>query len=96
MEITHQKRNEIGFFLAEEAGTQMGYLTYERQGDALFSITHTVVEKAFQGRGVAKALLNEAVAFAREKGYKIIPVCSYVETMFQRDPSYNDVNAENK
>lgn len=96
MEIKHIKRKDSGLFLAEEAGKQMGYLSYEWNAEAIFSITHTVVEKDFQGRGVAKAMLNEAVSFARENGYKIKPVCSYVENMFQRNSSYNDVNAEKR
>ena len=52
---------------------------------------HTVVEEAFRGKGVAMALLTSAVSFARENGYKIRPVCPYVEKVFQRGDEYNDI-----
>ena len=88
MEITHRTSPEGGFYLAEEDGQRMGYLSYEWADDTVFAIMHTVVDKAFQGRGIAKALLDAAVAFARENGYKVRPVCPYAEKVFNRDPSY--------
>lgn len=91
MEITHKNSEETGFFLAEEAGKRMGYLSYEWANPTKFAILHTVVEEEFQGRGVAKALVNAAVSFARENGYKIMPLCPYAEKLFLRDSSYDDV-----
>lgn len=93
MEITHKNNEEGGLFLAEQEGTRMGYLSYEWASDTVFAIMHTVVEEAFRGRGVAKELLDAAVGFARENGYRIRPVCPYVEKVFQRDDSFNDVMA---
>ena len=94
MEITHKNGTENGFFVAEEDGKRMGYLSYEWASDTVFAIMHTVVEEAFRGQGVAPALLNSAVSFARENGYKIRPVCPYVEKVFQRDSSFDDVKAK--
>lgn len=91
MEITHKNSEEAGFFIAEEDGKRMGYLSYEWANPTKFAILHTVVEEAFQGRGVAKALVNTAVAFARENGCKIMPLCPYAEKLFMQDYSYDDV-----
>ena len=91
IEITHKNNPESGFFLAEEDGSRMGYLSYEWASETVFAIMHTVVEEAFQGRGVAKALLNASVEFARENGYRIRPVCPYAEKVFLRDSSYDDI-----
>ncbi len=88
MDITHKTTPEGGIFRAEEDGQRTGYLSYEWADDTVFAIMHTVVDKAYQGRGIAKALLDAAVAFARENGYKVRPVCPYAETVFNRDPSY--------
>ena len=88
MEIGHRTTPDGGIFIADEDGKRMGYLSYEWADDTVFAIMHTVVEKAYQGRGVAKALLDAAVAFARENGYRIRPVCPYAEAVFNRDPSY--------
>lgn len=91
MIIKHNQEGEQGFFLAEENGKRMGYLSYEWDSPTRFAILHTVVEKAYQGHGVAKALVDAAVAFAREKGYTILPVCPYAENLFKRDTSYEDI-----
>ena len=93
MEISHKKSPEQGFFLAEEDGKRMGFLSYEWASDTVFAIMHTVVEPAFQGRGVARELLNVAVSYARENGYKIRPICPYAENVLDRDPSFSDVIA---
>jgi len=80
-------------FFAEENDVKMGYLTFEWLSQDSFAITHTVVEEAFRGRGVAKALVDAAVEFARENGYKIRPVCSYAEAVFKRG-GYEDIQIE--
>lgn len=91
MEVSHKNSPEQGFFFVEEDGVRMGYLSYEWADDTVFAIMHTVVEPSFQGRGVARALLDAAVAFARENGYKIRPVCPYAEKVLNRDSSFSDV-----
>ena len=96
MEITHKNGEEGGFFLAEEDGRRMGFLSYEWADPSRFAIMHTVVEEAFQGRGVARALVDAAVAFARESGFKIRPVCPYAESLFRRNGTYDDVNADKR
>lgn len=93
MEITHKNNSENGFFLAEEDGKRMGYISYEWADGPVFAILHTVVEEEFQGHGVARALLTAAVNYARENGFKIYPVCSYVVKQFAK-PEYDDVNSE--
>ncbi len=91
MIITHNPGREQGFFLAEENGRRMGHLTYEWDSPTRFAILHTVVEKEFQGHGVAKALVNAAVDFARENGFKILSICPYSENLLQRDSSFKDI-----
>lgn len=91
MDIIHKSGPESGFFLAEEDGKRMGSISYEWAGKSVLAILHTVVDEAFQGRGVAKALLNAAAAHARENGLLICPVCSYVVKQFEK-PEYDDVN----
>ena len=54
MEITHKNNSKDGFFIAEENGKRMGYISYEWMNESVFAIMHTVVEPAFQGKGIAK------------------------------------------
>ena len=39
---------------------------------------------ALRGRGIAAALTEEALKFAEESGYTVIPSCSYVERYMER------------
>ncbi len=91
MEIKHTNNQKNGIFEAIENGKRKGYLSYEWESNSVFAIMHTVVDPECRGQGIAKALLDAAVAFAREKGHKIRPVCPYVEKVFSRS-DFDDVN----
>ena len=52
-------------------------------------MTHTAVHPSLQGRGVAAALVERALAFARVEGLKVDPVCSYVQGYLQRHPEHH-------
>ena len=93
MTITQNNGAESGFFLAEDGGKRMGFLSYEWASESVFAILHTVVEEPYQGQGVAKSLLDAAVSFARDNGFKIMPLCPYADKVFRRDPSYDDVKS---
>jgi hypothetical protein len=49
-------------------------------------IWHTGVAPELQGRGIAAALVREALAWAQAKGLKVEPRCSYVRAYMQRHP----------
>lgn len=93
MEITQKNNSRDGYFIAEEDGMRVGYIAYEWMSDSVFAIMHTVVEPAFQGQGIAKALLDEAVRYARKNSLRIQAVCSYVVRQFE-NPEYDDVNSK--
>lgn len=57
------------------------------------AITHTVVPPAAGGRGVAGELVRTALEFARAKGWKVVPLCSYAEAWIKRHPDYADLLA---
>ena len=56
-------------------------------------MTHTSVPPALQGRGIARSLIDAAVAHARTHGLKIEPQCSYVAGYMRRHPEARDVLA---
>jgi predicted GNAT family acetyltransferase len=53
---------------------------------AVMTILHTGVPSALEGRGIAAELTRAAFAHAREKGWKIIPACSYADAYMRRHP----------
>ncbi|MGE5511694.1 MAG: GNAT family N-acetyltransferase [Bacteroidota bacterium] len=66
-------------------------LTYSRASDKLIIADHTGVPDAFRGRGVARALFDRLVADARAGGYKIVPLCPFVNAERQKRPEWSDV-----
>lgn len=91
MEIKHSDNGSKGSFRAFENGTEAGIISYTWHDENTFIIEHTIGKPEF--KGVGTILLNATVDFARQKGVKIIPVCSFAKKMFERRPEINDVLA---
>lgn len=77
-------------FRQTKEGNMIAEITWTMLGDVM-AVDHTFVSPDLRGQGVAKKLLDEAAAYAREKEYKIEPICSYVVTAFERYDEYNDI-----
>ncbi len=58
---------------------------------AVMHLTHTWVDPSLQGQGIAAALVEAAIGHARERGLRIHPACSYVNTYMQRHPETQDL-----
>ena len=54
-------------------------------------ITHTEVDPAYGGQGIARRLIKEIIAEARRAGKKIVPLCSYADKMMTGKEEYRDV-----
>ncbi|WPR77299.1 GNAT family N-acetyltransferase [Algoriphagus sp. NG3] len=55
--------------------------------DGKLRVYHTEVNKAYEGKGFAKLLLQQLVSYARENNLRIIPLCPYVLAQFKRYPN---------
>ena len=89
MEIRHVV-NE-GFFIFGKNGDELAKLTYRKEGEKLY-FESTVVSSELRGQGIAGKLLDAGVEYARENGYKIVPVCSYIVKKFESG-EYDDLKA---
>lgn len=65
-------------------------LDYELRGDVM-TITHTGVPQAVGGRGIAADLTLHALNTARERGWKVRPVCSYAAVYIKRHREFQDL-----
>ncbi len=62
---------------------QLCVLDYELH-DGVMVITHTGVPESVGGRGIASDLARTALDTAREQGWKVRPLCSYVAAWIRR------------
>lgn len=87
MEIQLEESNNKGrAFLGEKAE-----MTYSRAGDRLLIIDHTWVSDELRGKGVGKLLLNRLVKYAREENMKILPLCPFAKSIFNKEEELGDV-----
>jgi uncharacterized protein len=86
-DITHDRA--AGRFEATVAGHR-AVCEYRLDG-AVAIFTHTEVPPALQGRGIAAALVQAALAWARSEGLRVRPACSYVAAYMRRHPPTQDL-----
>lgn len=91
MEIQQTNDAKRGYFEAIEDGKEAGKMTYTWAGDSKFIIDHTEVSPDFNGKGVGKKLLMTAVEYARTNDLKIIPLCPFAKSVFDKTPDIRDV-----
>lgn len=91
--IEHEEEGGRGAFFIEREGIRLAQMTYSRAGDDLIIIDHTEVNEKLQGLGVARRLLDTAVAWARTTKTRVIATCPYAKAQFDKDPSIRDVLA---
>lgn len=89
MEILHKKTETKGsFYVGDPALAEM---TYSKAGDTLIIIDHTEVGEALKGKGVGLQLVKAAVEFARNKKIKILPLCPFAKSVFDKKEELRDV-----
>ena len=59
------------------------------EGKIMF--THTEVPPAHQGQGVGTALIRFALASARTRGLKVVPICPFFAAYIQKRPEEQDL-----
>ncbi len=91
MKIDHVVKSDKGEFVAIIAGEEAGKITYVQSSPELIIIDHTEVNDAFRGHSVGKNIVKEIVEYARIKSVKILPLCPFVKSVFDKDLTISDV-----
>jgi len=78
---------------AYDGEKMIGECQYNVAGMTKWIISHTGVRPAYNGRGIAKRLVECVIAAARERGVKIVPLCTYAKHMMCGRDEYKDVLA---
>ena len=71
-------------------GETAGYAEYHRRGPAI-SFTHTLVDDAHAGQGLAGRLARAALDDARARGLAVLPFCPFVRGWIAKHPDYVDL-----
>ncbi|MBK7232167.1 MAG: N-acetyltransferase [Saprospiraceae bacterium] len=90
MEILQNDHRENGKFYIEEEGEIVGEMTYI-WSDQNMIIEHTEVGPSLAGKGAGKKFVQKAVDLARENNFKIIPVCPFAKSVFDKTEAIQDV-----
>jgi predicted GNAT family acetyltransferase len=64
-----------------------------RLKDGRISFTHTVVPEEMEGQGIGSRLVRAALDHARDRGLKVVPICSFVKGYIERHAEYQDLLA---
>ena len=81
MDVQHDADNQE--FTASENG-HPAELAYSLPAPNVIDFTHTYVDEALRGRGVGDELARTALAYARQKKWKVRTTCSFMKAFVQR------------
>jgi uncharacterized protein len=90
--ITHEHGGHRGAFVMEGDGKRLAEMTYTVAGSRVI-IDHTTVDDALRGTGAGKKLVEAAVQWARAGNIKLLPLCPFAKSVFDKTPDYADVLA---
>jgi predicted GNAT family acetyltransferase len=91
LEVRHEEADGRGAFFIEQGGRRIAEQAYRRLAERRVVIVHTEVDESLRGQGVARRLLDTAVAWARTTGTRVRATCPYAKAQFEKDASIRDV-----
>ncbi|NVK05259.1 MAG: N-acetyltransferase [Flavobacteriia bacterium] len=91
MNIQSEHHEKGGRWFVERDGKTIAEMTYLNSGETRIIIDHTEVDESLRGQGVGYDMVKLAVEMAREKGIKILPLCPFAKSVFDKKPEYADV-----
>lgn len=75
------------FELFEEG--KLAFADYRLEDDILI-LPHVEADPGLRGKGAAGRLMAEVLELARERGWKVRPICGYAVAYIQRHPGVLD------
>jgi predicted GNAT family acetyltransferase len=91
--IQHEHSGHKGAFYLERDGERLAQMTYTVAGSRVI-IDHTDVDDRLRGTGMGRKLVEAAVEWARKENARLMPLCPYAKSVFDKTPDYADVLAK--
>lgn len=73
-------------------GEVAGFAQYRLRGNVI-DFNHTVVEDAFEGKGVGSRLAKGALDDVRARGLEVIATCPFIKGYIEKHDAYQDLLA---
>ena len=64
-------------------GRRAGFLSYVIEDDSML-IEYVEVDPSQRGRGLGEKLIDAAVAWAKDEGHKVVPICGFARAVLRR------------
>ncbi|MDE1207554.1 GNAT family N-acetyltransferase [Tenacibaculum larymnensis] len=93
MKVQQEDKGGKGEFYIEVNGSRDALMTYTWAGKDKLIIDHTKVGDSLRGKGAGYKLVAASVEFARSKNIKILPLCPFAKSVFDKKPEYSNVLA---
>ena len=90
-EVQLKINDKNGMFYIGNHGKQEALMTFVFAGEDKIIIDHTEVNPGNEGKGFGKKMVTKAVEYARENNIKIIPLCPFAKSVFDKVPEFRDV-----
>jgi uncharacterized protein len=69
------------------------FLKYSFKEGNIIDFQSTYVPQEFRGKDIGEAIVKEAFAYAAEKNLKVIPTCSFVQSLVKHNKEYQKLIA---
>ena len=92
-EIRHERSGHKGAFAWLRDGERLAEMTYTVAGTRII-IDHTDVDDRLRGTGAGAKLDAAAVEWARKENARLMPLCPFARSVFDKTPEYQDVLAK--
>ena len=91
IEIRQIESGTKGCFAALDGDKEAGRMSYTFAGESKMIIDHTEVSDEYRGQNIGKRILMEVVEYARQNKIKIIPLCPFAKSVFDKMEEIRDV-----
>lgn len=90
MELQIRHEPEEHRFQARVDG-KVAFLDYERIDDDTLDYQSTFVPSEHRERGIGSAIVERALRYAEDEGYRVVPSCPFVKDFVERHPRFQDL-----
>ncbi|AZG46297.1 GNAT family N-acetyltransferase [Gordonia insulae] len=84
--VHNPDRDRFELWVAGDLVGVLGYDTEFRDGAPTITILHTVIYDEYTGHGLGTRLMVGAIAYVRNQGARLRPVCSFTKSYLDAHP----------